>query len=134
MSCVCKTHQGVSGFRPRGPHQWKFRPLESLQMKSRGTNRFWGSKKQWKCLDPISGNVRNQVWMSPELLCYANSEYAYAIFPIALALFWEMGGKEICLSRPLSVIFEILSHFLSATDTNNYSVRTKENGLAEIRS
>ena len=72
--------------------------------------------------------------MSPEFLAYANSEFVYAISPIALALFWEMGGKEICLSRPLSVIFEILSHFLSATDTNNYSVRTKENGLAEIRS
>ena len=69
-----------------------------------------------KCLDPISENVRNQVWMSPELLVYANAEYVYATSPIALALFWEMGGEEICLSRPLSVAFEIPPHCLNNGD------------------
>ena len=58
-----------------------------------------------KCLDPISGNFQSQVWMSPELLVYSNSEYVYSTFTIALSLFWGKGGKAICLSRPSSVIF-----------------------------
>ena len=58
-----------------------------------------------KCLDPISENIRNKVRMSPDLQIYSNSEYVYATSPIALFLFWGKGGKEICLSRPLSVIF-----------------------------
>ena len=74
---------------------------------------------------PISENARNQVWVFPELLVYSNSDYVHAIFPIALSLFWGKGGAEICLSRPLSVVFAILSHRLNTTATNNYSVRTK---------
>ena len=58
-----------------------------------------------KCLDPISENVRNKVRMSTDLQIYSNSEYVYATPTIALPLFWGEGGEEICLSRPLSVIF-----------------------------
>ena len=58
-----------------------------------------------KRIGPISGNVRNKIRMSPDLLIYSNSEYVYATRPIALALFWGKGGGEICLSRQLSVIF-----------------------------
>ena len=38
--------------------------------------------------------------------------------------FLGKGGRAICLSRPLSSIFTILSHCLSTTAVNNYSVRT----------
>ena len=58
-----------------------------------------------KCIDPISENVQNKVWMSPDFLTCSNSEYVYAAFPIALSLFWDKGGGEICQSRPSSVIF-----------------------------
>ena len=34
-----------------------------------------------KCLDRISENARNKVWMSPDLLIYSNSEYVYATSP-----------------------------------------------------
>ena len=77
-----------------------------------------------KSLDPIDPKVRNKTWMSSELCVYANNEYVFATFPIALALFWDMGGKEICETRSLTVIFTILSHCLSTTATNNYSLRT----------
>ena len=78
-----------------------------------------------KCLDPIPGNIRNRIWMCPSLSIYSNYEYVYAIFPIAVALFWGKGGRVIADSRPLSMIFAILSHVLSATALNNYySVRT----------
>ena len=77
----------------------------------------------WKCLDPISENARNKIWMCPELSIFSNSEYVCAIFPIPIALFWEKGGREICLSRPLSLLFIILSHCLNTKDVNNYSVR-----------
>ena len=40
-----------------------------------------------KCREPISENVRNQVWMCPELSVFSNSGYVYAIYPIAIALF-----------------------------------------------
>ena len=58
-----------------------------------------------KSLGPIDPNVRNKTWMSHDLSVYANNEYVYATFPIALALFWGKGGGEICQSKPLSVIF-----------------------------
>ena len=62
--------------------------------------------------------------MCPELGVFSNSEYVYAFSAIAIALFWEKGGEEICLSRPLSLVFTILSNFLNTTAVNNYSVRT----------
>ena len=77
-----------------------------------------------KSLDPIDPKVRNKTWMSPELCVYANNEYVFATFPIALALFCDKGWKEICESRSLTVIFTILTHCLSTTATNNYSIRT----------
>ena len=46
-------------------------------------------------LDPIDPNVRNKTWMSQDLSAYANNEYVFATFPIALALFWDKGGGEI---------------------------------------
>ena len=46
-----------------------------------------------KRLDPTSENVRNKVWMSPELLVYSNYEYVYSMFPIDLSLFWGEGGE-----------------------------------------
>ena len=45
--------------------------------------------------DPISGNARRKIWMRPELSVFSNSEYAYAIYPIAICLFLGKGGKEI---------------------------------------
>ena len=39
-----------------------------------------------KSLFPISLNVRTQIWMSRDLKIFSNSEYAYAIFPVAIAL------------------------------------------------
>ena len=62
-----------------------------------------------KCLGPISENARNQIWMCPDLSIYSNSEYVYAIFPLAVALFWGKGGREIPESVPLSTICAILS-------------------------
>ena len=55
-----------------------------------------------KCIGPISENARNQIWMCPELSVFSNSEYAYAIFPIAIALFWEKAeakfvSQDLCL-------------------------------------
>ena len=58
-----------------------------------------------KSLGPIGPNVRNKTWMSQDLSVYANNEYVYATFPIALSLFWGKGGKGIWRSKPLSVIF-----------------------------
>ena len=77
-----------------------------------------------KRIGPISGNTRNQIWMCPSLSIYSNSEYVYAIPPTAVALFWRKGGRGISESKPLSMIFAILSHILNTTDVNNYSVRT----------
>ena len=45
-----------------------------------------------KCLGTMSDQARDQVWMSPDLLIYSNSEYVFATFPIALALFLGQGG------------------------------------------
>ena len=87
-----------------------------------------------KSLDPFDPNVRNETWMSPDLLIYANSEYVYATSPIAIPLFWERAGGGICQSEPLSVIFfTTLAHCVNETATNNYSVRTDGNGLVETR-
>ena len=58
-----------------------------------------------KSLGPIGANVRNKTWMSQDLSVYANNEYFYATFAIALSLSWDKGGGEICQSKPLSVIF-----------------------------
>ena len=84
-------------------------------------------------LDPIDPEARNATWISPELSVFSNNEYVFATFPIALALFWDNGGKEICESRSLTVIFTILSHCLSATAANNYSLRTLGKCLAKTR-
>ena len=61
--------------------------------------------------------------MCPELSAFSNSEYAYAIYPVTIALFWDKGGEEICFARPLSLIFTILPRCLNTTGLNNYSVR-----------
>ena len=53
--------------------------------------------------------------MSKDLERYSNSEYVYAIFPIAIALFWGKGGRGIANSKPLSMIFAILTHCLNTT-------------------
>ena len=47
-----------------------------------------------KSLDPIDPNVRNKTRMSHDLSVYANNEYVFATFPIALALFWDKGGER----------------------------------------
>ena len=76
-----------------------------------------------KTLDAIDEGVRNKMWISEGLCVYANNEYVYATYPIALALSRDKGGKEICESRPLTVTFTILTHCLSTTATNNYAIR-----------
>ena len=73
--------------------------------------------------DRISENVRNQIWMCPGLSTFPNSEYVYAIFSTAVALFWGKGGRCIAESKPLSVIFTILTHCLDTSAVNNYFVR-----------
>ena len=73
---------------------------------------------------PHLGNARNQMRMCPELSIFSNSEYVYAIFPIAVALRWGKGGREITESEPLSVIFTTLTHCLNKTAVSNYCVRT----------
>ena len=77
-----------------------------------------------KCRLPISDNVQSRVWMSHDLSVYSNSEYVYAIFPIAGALFWDKGVREIAKAQPLSTIFTILTHRLNTTAINKYFVRT----------
>ena len=52
-----------------------------------------------KCLLPISDNVESRVWMSQDLSIYSNSEYVYAIFPIAVAFFLGSMGAVILQSR-----------------------------------
>ena len=77
-----------------------------------------------KFLGPISENVRNQIWLCPNLSIYSNSEFAYAIFLIAVAFSWGKGGREIAESRPLSTISAIPSHVLSTTDAKNRDLGT----------
>ena len=48
-----------------------------------------------KSLDPADPKVRSKTWIPPGLSVYANNEYVFATFPIALALFWDKGGGEI---------------------------------------
>ena len=78
-----------------------------------------------KCLLPVSDNVTSRVWMSRDLSVYSNSEYFYAIFPIAVALFWDRWGREIPKWKPSSMIFTTLTHCLNKTDIDNYFVRTQ---------
>ena len=77
-----------------------------------------------KSLDPIDPKVLNKTWMSQDLSVYASNEYVFATSPIALPLFWDKSGDEISESRPLTVIPTILTHCLSTTGPNNYSIRT----------
>ena len=76
-----------------------------------------------KSLLPANLNVRTQVWTPQGLSISANSEYAYAIPPIALALFWGKGGREIAESKPLSMISKILTLCINTTSIYNYSAR-----------
>ena len=76
-------------------------------------------------LAPIPDNARARIWMSLDLSLYSNSEYVYAIFPIAISLFLGKGGREIAESEPSAMIFAILTHWLNTTATNNYSERIK---------
>ena len=76
------------------------------------------------CLLPYNWDGRAKIRMSRDLRIYSNLEYVYAIFPIALALFWCKGGREIANSEPLYMIFTILTHCLNRTDGGNYFVRT----------
>ena len=69
---------------------------------------------------PANLNGRSKIWKSQDLKIYDNSEYFFATFPIALALFWGTGGREIASSEPLSRVFGILSRFLDKTGVNNY--------------
>ena len=79
-----------------------------------------------KRLAPISENARSRISMSQELSAYSNSEFAYAIFPIAIDFFFlGQRGREIVESKPLSMIFTILTHCLNTKAINNYYVRTK---------
>ena len=77
-----------------------------------------------KSLLPISLNARAKIWMSRDLKVFPNSEYVYAISPIAIALFWGKGGLGIANSELFPTISAILTHFPNTTDTNNYFVRT----------
>ena len=80
-----------------------------------------------KCLftNQLKRSIANPpIWMSRDLKVFHNSEYFYAIFQIAIALFWCKGGLEIANSEPSSMIFEILAHCLNTTDINNYFART----------
>ena len=86
-----------------------------------------------KSLGPIGAKVRNKTLTSQDVSVYASNEYVFAKFQIALALLWDKDGEEICESMPLTVILTILTHCLSATDPNNYSIRTLCGGLVEIR-
>ena len=69
---------------------------------------------------PIYENVRNRTWMSQELSIYSNSEYAYAIFPIEIGLFWDRWGRQIAESKALSMIFTILTHCPNTTPISNF--------------
>ena len=73
-----------------------------------------------RILLPANLNVRAKVWMSRDLRIYSNSEYVYAIPPIALAVFWDKGGRGNPTSHPFSMIFTILSHWLDTSDVRNY--------------
>ena len=48
-----------------------------------------------KSLLPINLNAWGQIWMSRALKIFPSSEYAYSIFPIVLALFWDKGGRRL---------------------------------------
>ena len=63
--------------------------------------------------------------MSRDLKIYANSKYVCAISPIALAMSWDKGGREIARPIPFDMVFTILTHFLNKTAVNNYFVRTQ---------
>ena len=66
--------------------------------------------------------------MSSQLSAYADNEYVCAIYPIAL--FWEK-ESEICESKPLTVIFTILTRCLDTTTTYNYALRAEEEWSCE---
>ena len=57
-----------------------------------------------KCLSPISENARSRILMSQELSVYSNSEFVYAIFPIAISLFW--GEMESPNCRVGTVVYD----------------------------
>ena len=66
-----------------------------------------------------------------KFLFYSNSEYVYAIPLVAIALFWGNGARRIAASKPMSMIFTILTHRLNATARTNYSVWAKGQWLRE---
>ena len=78
-----------------------------------------------KSLAPRNLNDRAKIWMSQDLKIFPNSEYVHAISPIALALFWGKGGREIPTSEPLSMILTILTHCLNTSDVSYYFARTQ---------
>lgn len=73
---------------------------------------------------PIDLNPRTKVWAPRDLKIYHNSEYRYAISPIAVALFRDKGGRRIKrTSKPLSMIFASLTHCLNTKASGKYFAR-----------
>ena len=71
--------------------------------------------------------------MSQDLKIYPNSEYVYAISPIALALFLGKGGLGIARSEPFPMVSAILTHCLDTADVGNYFAGPKVDGSASAR-
>ena len=82
-----------------------------------------------KSLLPVNLNSLAKVWMPHDIRIPSDSEYVYAIFTIALALFLDKGVREIATSKPLSMEFTILSHCLNKPDFDNYFLEPTDNGL-----
>ena len=85
------------------------------------TNQEGAAKKS---LLPICLNARRVDLDVSRSISIPNPEYAYAVFPIAIAFSRGKRGREIANSKPVSMIFPILTHCLNKGDINNYFVRT----------
>ena len=69
-------------------------------------------------------NSRNKIRRPRDLNIFANSEFRFTCLPIATALPWGNGGREMPRPKALTMIFTIFTHFLNSTNANNYFVRT----------
>ena len=88
-------------------------------------NAYGQRSRRGKCACCPLSTAPNQWYGIPRgLRVYSNSEYVYAIFPIAVALFWDQWGRDISNSEALATIFTILAHCLNASAINNYFTRT----------
>ena len=84
-----------------------------------------------KRIAAISENAQNRILMSQELSIYANSEYVYAIFSIAIALFLDKGSRVNCRVGAIVYDFHDSNALFEQNGSSNYYVRAKGRWFCE---